>query len=412
MKNKTSNWLLVVVALLLIGLLVNQVFYAVNAADEQAKALNEKVEIALDVIVDKVSANQSVCKSVDKCLHTDNKQVCCKYLDGEKEWQVIDSVIQAELTRFKIDLNYNFDFGKYQPEDKNTYTMNMDQVFSEAGVVMYLEFPDRSKYLLRQMGPVFISSVLLILFITIAFVMMYRYYRQERELVNRTRDFINNMTHEFKTPLANISFAGNLIDHENAALKSPKIERFTQIILSENQRLIDNCEDLLAMGCAEQSLEQVMKDNIDLNEVIIQVINRHKRLDQENRVKWDIDLNASRSSIEGKLSFTENVVSNLIDNAVKYSEKELTISVKTRNEGDLIILEIKDNGIGIPKNKLNHIFDKFYRVSNQDQHDVKGFGLGLSYVKMIVEQMGGTVSVKSEVGKGSIFMIKLPVQND
>lgn len=411
MKNNTSNWLIVVVALLLIGLLINQVFYAVSAADEQAKALNEKVEIALDIIVDKVSANQSVCKSVDKCLHTDNKQVCCKYLDGEKEWKTIDSVIQAELSRFKIDLNYNFDFCKYQPEDKNTYAMNMDQVFSEAGVVMYLEFPDRSKYLLRQMGPVFISSVLLILFITVAFVMMYRYYRKERELVNRTRDFINNMTHEFKTPLANISFAGNMIGRENEALKSSKIERFTQIIHSENQRLIDNCEDLLAIGCAEQNMAHVMKDNIDLNEVILQVVGRYKSLDQDSQVEWNVDLKAKPSLIQSKLSLIDNVVSNLIDNAIKYSEKQPAITVLTRSEGDHVVLEVKDNGIGIPKNKLNHIFDKFYRVANQNQHDVKGFGLGLSYVKMVVEQMGGVIVAKSEVGQGSTFIIKLPVRN-
>lgn len=411
MKKVASNWLIVIVAALLIGLLINQVIYAFNAADDQEKALNEKVAIALDVIVDKVSENQSVCNSVDKCLYKENKPLCCKYLGDEEEWKIVDSIIKSELNRFKIDLNYNFDFAKNEPDNKNAYAMNMDKVFSENGVVMYLEFPDRSKYLLRQMGPVFISSILLILFITVAFFMMYRYYKREKELVIRTRDFINNMTHEFKTPLANISFATSMIDRENENLKSEKIARYADIIQAENQRLVDNCEDLLVIGSAETELSDVLQDKLDVNELIQSVMIRYKSLEENSNVEWIEEYRATKSLVMSKHSFLDNVVSNLIDNAIKYTEGTPKIQVETYNESNKIVISITDNGIGIYKEAQKVIFDKFYRVNNQDQHDVKGFGLGLAYVKMIVEQMNGSVTVKSDIGKGSTFIIKLPVVN-
>lgn len=408
MKKQSSKWLMAVVVVLLVGLLVNQVFYALNAAKDQEKALNEKVEIALGVIVDKVSANQQVCKSVDKCLNKDKMQMCCKHLDGEKEWQTIDSIIKGELTRFKIDLNYNFDFVKQQPENKNTYALNMDQVFSEAGVVMYLEFPDRSKYLLKQMGPVFISSILLILFITIAFILMYRYYQREKQMVVRTRDFINNMTHEFKTPLANISFASSMINRENDNLNSDKINRFTEIIQSENQRLLDNCEDLLVIGMAESDLSSSLNEVVDIDSVIKTVSSRYQELNTRD-VELKIELSADTSKVLGKVSMLDNVLSNLVDNAIKYSDAKPFILITSSADSKSVIVEVKDNGKGISPEAQKKIFEKFYRDGNQDQHDVKGFGLGLSYVKMVVEQMGGTVGVKSEIGKGSTFIIKLPL---
>lgn len=401
---------MVVVAVLLIGLLVNQVFYALNAAEDQERALNEKVGIALGVIVDKVSANQQVCKSVDKCLNKDKMQMCCKHLNGEKEWQTIDSIIKGELSRFNIELKYNFDFVKQQPENKNTYALNMDQVFSEAGVVMYLEFPDRSKYLLKQMGPVFISSILLIFFITIAFVLMYRYYRQEQQMVTRTRDFINNMTHEFKTPLANISFASSMINRENQNLNSEKISRYTDIILAENQRLVDNCEDLLVIGMAESELKNILNEKVDVNEVTNTVVDRYFKLSLSN-LKLVSNLNANPSCVLGKLSMLDNIITNLIDNAIKYSDAPADIAVETANLGNRVLIRVKDHGKGISQEAQKQIFEKFYRVDNQDQHDVKGFGLGLAYVKMVVEQMNGSIQVESKVGKGSTFIINLPVND-
>ncbi|CAG5082316.1 Adaptive-response sensory-kinase SasA [Parvicella tangerina] len=403
--------LLIIVTILLIGLLINQVFYALNAADDQKKALNEKVEIALDIIVEKVSANQNVCKSVNNCLHTEKKQMCCKYLDGEKEWGTVDSIISHELARFNINLHYNFDFTKNHPEDKNTYAMNMDQVFSEAGVVMYLEFPDRSKYLLKQMGPVFISSILLILFITIAFILMYRYYQREQVMVTRTRDFINNMTHEFKTPLANISFASNMINRENERVDSDKIEQFTRIIQEENQRLLNNCEDLLVIGMAESDLKSSLEENVDVHQVITKAADRYMEI-QEDELNIKLDLFADAFHVKGKSSMLDNTLANLVDNAIKYCDENPIIRIRTKNKNGWLLVEVTDNGKGIAKNAQDQIFEKFYRESNHDQHDVKGFGLGLSYVKMVVEQMGGTVFVQSELGKGSTFILKLPLLNE
>lgn len=408
MKKHLSKWLIGITSILLIGLTVNQVIYAVSAAEDQEKALNEKVEIALDVIVDKVSENQSLCSSVNKCLNTENKMQCCKYLNGEEEWKAIDGIIKSELERFHINLNYNFDFCKSQPDDKNTYTMHMDKVFQGSGIVMYLEFPDRSMYLMKQMGPVFISSVLLIIFIFIAFIVMFRYYQREKKLVIQTRDFINNMTHEFKTPLANIAFANNLISKENAHLNSDKLTRYSNIIKEENQRLVSNCEDLLAIGMAENGLNTDL-ESISIHEQLHEVIEYTKLVDQSTDLDISFNFEAKKDQVLGKKSLLKNVFNNLIDNAIKYSQTKSDITINTSSNSKEIIISIADKGIGISKENQKEVFGKFYRINNRDQHDVKGFGLGLAYVKMVVEQLKGCVAVESELGKGSTFIIKLPL---
>jgi two-component system phosphate regulon sensor histidine kinase PhoR len=415
MKKRSSKLLIGITSILLIGLLVNQVLYAYNSAGEQKIAFDTQAAIALDVIVDEISENRQVCKSVKTCLIKEKNNFCCTVLNTEKEWQSVDSIIQNELARFNINLNYNFDFCKNQingpngQNSKHTFTKNMDKVFEEAGVIMYIEFPGKSKYLFNQMGPIFISSILLILFITIAFIITFRYYKREKGIAKKAREFINNMTHEFKTPLANISFANNMIARHQDVVSSEKIQQYSRIIKEENERLVDNCEDLLTMASSENNLDSEFTEQVNAKEVMESVLENFRIMHDSKNLSIDLNWSAQDNVIISRQSFLYNSFSNLVDNAIKYSGDKVDIAVSANNKNGMLVVEVQDHGIGISKDHLNNIFEEFYRVTKGDQYQVKGFGLGLTYVKMVIGRMKGSISVKSNLGIGSTFIIKLPL---
>ncbi len=412
MKSNNSYWLIGFTSLLLLALLVNQVVYVYNAANEQEKAFNAKVSIVLEIIENKIAENTNFCNSIKKCMFMQNKKNCSKKLRSEEDWKTVNHIIQQELKRFKLNLNYNFDFcnlkylNNLQSQGKKTYTKNMDKVFQKAGVIMYLEFPEKSKYIFLQIGSVFFSSVLFIVLISLLFIITFRYYQREKMIADTIKDFLNNMMHEFKTPLTNISFANNMIVKNLQEDKKDKISQYNKIIQTENNRIIQNCNDILEFAREENILSTDFNTNIDIHQII--------KAAQESfpSVPLQLELNAKHTKVKGKSSFMYNALSNLIDNAIKYCETEPKIIISTKNDEKFILISIKDNGIGIAKNKINLVFDKFYRIQDGDLHNVKGFGLGLAYTKLIVEKMNGKITLESSLKKGSTFIIKLPLSNE
>jgi two-component system phosphate regulon sensor histidine kinase PhoR len=319
-------------------------------------------------------------------------------------------MIASELKKFDINLYYNFDICYAQPkrtDPLNGYEQNMDKVFDQSGIVLYLEFPDKSKYLRNQIGPVFISSILLIVFLSFVFVLTYRYYKRERAFSERTRDFINNMTHEFKTPLTNIALANRMVVNGLNEKDHEKLLHYSAIIADENNRLVKNCDDLLQMAKIENT-EDEFADVIDVHDIIHSVVQRKEKTKTQDSFSIQLMLDASQSQVLGIDSLFSNTVSNLIDNAIKYSDSPAEIMIETINIGDEILVRVVDNGIGMEEGDIQHIFDKFYRVSEGDKHNVKGFGLGLAYVNMVIKKMKGRIKVESKYGKGTTFKIMIP----
>ena len=417
MKNRKSYLLIVTIAILLLSLLVNQIAYVYKAAKEQEAHFNDKANIALSSIVNEVSENHNVCKSMNSCIKEGKVGFCSRSFKSKREWHFVDSIVQKNLAKSNIDLAYNFDFCSSElkssliPNNKSTYTKNVDNRLQESGLIMYLEFPSKSKYVLKQMGPAFISSILIIVLITIIFAIVFRFYIREKRNAERTKDFLNNMTHEFKTPLANISFANNMLARNATELNLEKIQKYTGIIRSENDKIVKNSEDILEMARQEYDLDKVAGEPINVHELISELKNTF--LSRNPSITFNLNFNAEKPFVYGKVSFLSNAISNIIDNAVKYSQLAPAIGISTSNDSEngALLITIEDNGIGIHKKNQLAVFDKFYRVSTGDQHDVKGFGLGLTYVKQIIEHMKGSVSLKSHVGRGSVFTLKLPVFN-
>jgi len=416
-KSKKIVWLVAVIAVLLMSLLANQLIYVYQAALVQEAYFNDKANTALEAIVNDVSEDYAVCESVSTCLSCNSSGSCGVALKSKNEWNAVDSIIQSKLALANIDLKYNFDFCSSGAnaisdlENNNAYSLEMDDALAKKGILMYLEFPSKSNYIFRQMGTVFISSILIILLITTVFIILFRYYRKEKRNAERTRDFLNNMTHEFKTPLANIAFANNLLRRNPEEITPEKIKKYTKIIQTENESIIESSDDILEMAKHEYDFAKIQLENVDVHDILYDLQKSFKLTHTDAQLDIVLALEAMSFSVKGKTSFLRNALSNIIENAIKYCDTTPQLSISTANEKGELIVSIKDNGIGIAKAEMQSIFDKFYRVPTGNQHDVKGFGLGLSTVKMIVEQLKGSVAVRSNEGRGSTFVIQLPTTN-
>ena len=231
---------------------------------------------------------------------------------------------------------------------------------------------------------------------------------KQKRLSEVITDFINNMTHELKTPIATISLSSEMIMRLETDDDLEKAKKYAGIIFKENKRLETQVERVLNISTLDTENTTLNKKSLDFHELLVEVKDTFDFNQLANGGKILIENNASVFTIQADPIHITNVVYNLLDNAVKYSTTKPVISITTKNERNYLVIEIKDNGIGIRKEDLKMIFDKFYRVSTGNIHDIKGFGLGLFYVKLIINEHNGSIDVKSKLGEGSTFTIKLP----
>jgi len=253
---------------------------------------------------------------------------------------------------------------------------------------------------------VYISTIVFLVLIFFGFSLA-TIIKQKR-LSEVITDFINNMTHELKTPIATISLSSEMIMRLETDDDLEKAKKYAGIIFKENKRLETQVERVLNISTLDTENTTLNKKSLDFNELLVEVKDTFDFNQLANGGKILIENNASIFTIQADSIHITNVVYNLLDNAVKYCTTKPFISITTKNERNYLVIEIKDNGIGIRKEDLKMIFDKFYRVSTGNIHDIKGFGLGLFYVKLIINEHNGSIDVKSKLGEGSTFTIKLP----
>ena len=253
---------------------------------------------------------------------------------------------------------------------------------------------------------VYISTIVFLVLIFFGFSLA-TIIKQKR-LSEVITDFINNMTHELKTPIATISLSSEMIMRLDSDDDLEKAKKYAGIIFKENKRLETQVERVLNISTLDTENTTLNKKSLDFHELLVEVKDTFDFNQLANGGKILIENNASVFTIQADPIHITNVVYNLLDNAVKYCTTKPFISITTKNERNYLVIEIKDNGIGIRKEDLKMIFDKFYRVSTGNIHDIKGFGLGLFYVKLIINEHNGSIDVKSKAGEGSTFTIKLP----
>jgi two-component system phosphate regulon sensor histidine kinase PhoR len=388
--------------------------------NQQGSLVKENMQVRQEILnrIDKDPSHKK--KFVDKMIKKLNrsnqsieqrlkKEDLFKNISGELanagiylpyEYGVVDAQrnILIKSDNFEFSDRYKYFSGRLFPDD-----------FNSKPYYLVVYFPAQKDYIIRMIGYMGTSSVLLTLFIIIIFgVTIFVIIRQKR-ISEIRNDFVNNMTHELKTPISTISLASQMLNDKTIPIESKNLSNLAGVISDETKRLSFQVEKVLQMAVFDKGKISLKIRQLDIHELvnnvvknfIIQVRNRN------GQIIKNLDAEYSIANID-EVHFS-NILFNLLDNAIKYSKGQPVIEVSTFNKKKGIVIQVKDNGIGISKANQKKIFERFFRVSTGNIHNVKGFGLGLSYVKKIVEEMGGKISLESEINVGTKFDVWIPV---
>jgi two-component system phosphate regulon sensor histidine kinase PhoR len=271
-------------------------------------------------------------------------------------------------------------------------------------------FPSKSLYILNTMNIWIFSSLVLVMAIVFFAYAIFIILRQKR-LSEIQKDFINNMTHEFKTPISTIGISAEVLSDPEIAGDPNRLANYASIILDQNKRLENQIEKVLQVASIEKNKLNLRFEEIDIHKLIREVTENLRLNIKDLKGEINLLLNADKSKVFADKLHLNNVIYNLVDNAIKYRKDKPVVNIITKNNNNHIEVEIKDNGIGIEKKYINKIFDKFFRVPVGNVHNVKGFGIGLNYVKNIIDAHKWKIIVESYPEKGSSFKIIIPSHN-
>ena len=423
MNRRIIIFTIIVMTIALIGLMGIQIYWINNASAVKEATFQRTVTDVLSKVVNKVEKLEkrkaSEANPYEGMLNFNRHLLYERFITASQ----LDSLILLELNIRGIDTR--FEFGIYNPE-RDVFLIEKDpgmrKILIEKGSAarlfvsdiftspeyLLLYFPHEKQFLLTELWGMLLISIILIIVIVYSFTYTITTIFRQKKLSEMKNDFINNMTHEFKTPISTISLACEaLSDHD--IVRSPEFtESYINIILEENKRLATMAEKILQTAVIEKGQLKMKRERIDLHEVITDVI---KNIRIQVEIKDGVirkQCKATNPVLLGDKVHLTNLVYNLLDNANKYSPRKPVITIRTENTSNGILLTIEDHGIGISKGEQKKIFDKLYRVPTGNIQEVRGFGLGLSYVKAIVEEHHGRISLDSEINKGTTFRVFLP----
>jgi two-component system phosphate regulon sensor histidine kinase PhoR len=296
----------------------------------------------------------------------------------------------------------------YKNLSNSEYRINLFQQDVESPGMLIVFFPTKASFIWNSVMKTLLGSILFTGIILFCFAYTISVIFRQKKLSEMKNDFINNMTHEFKTPIATISLAADSIASPMVVNQPDKIRRFTDIIRQENKRMNNQVEKVLQMAQIDRQDFSLKLSDVNLHDVINHAVEYITLQVEKKEGNVVTELKAQNPIVQADMTHVSNVINNLMDNANKYSPEKPEISVATRNVSGGVEVIVSDKGIGMSKESRKHIFEKFYRVHTGNLHDVKGFGLGLSYVKAMMTAHQGSVDVKSELGKGSSFILFFP----
>ena len=329
-----------------------------------------------------------------------------------------EKIIERNLERMNINLDFEYAIfdqdsitkissEKFDLSNQSYSSLIFKDENDLSNYSLKVAFPGRTPFLLGSLVSVIITSIIFTSIIIIAYVTTILLLLRQRQISQIKTDFINNMTHEFKTPIATINLALSAIKNPKTIVNKEKVKKYLQMIYDENNRMHDQVENVLMISHLERNQLNIEKTKQDINEIIDLAISHVSLIVENNNGNIITEKDADNSMVIGNETHLINVMVNILDNAIKYNDNSPEIFIKTLNIGSRVLIEIEDNGIGMSKAVQSKIFEKFYRKQTGDLHDVKGHGLGLAYVKKIIAFHNGNITVDSAVGKGSKFTIQL-----
>jgi two-component system phosphate regulon sensor histidine kinase PhoR len=442
MGRKAIGTLMLLAILSVVGVVVVQLLWLREAAryrseqlalnQEQAsqldKQFNDRVTTALYEVTEQILSINKDPSDLFDAVKQELPNYFTVTINDTLHPYLLEALLRKEFSRRNI--NDDFEYGIYDCFTSDiVYGRFVSQDSTQAdsaresgllkldkdGHYFSVYFPNREKPVGQEEDGnrwmwVFPATVTLIVFVFFAYS-VWVIMRQKR-LSEMKNDFIGNMTHELKTPISTIALSAEVIADPAIVHEPERLAEYARIIRSENERLRTQVERVLQLSTLERGGTELKKGPVDLHEVAREVAASFKLPLEERSSSLELVLEAARHRVTGDRVHLANAVYNLVDNALKYGHPGGTIHLRTRDADGAFLLEVEDHGIGIRREDLPHIFERFYRVHTGNVHDVKGFGLGLHYVKRIAEAHGGRIAVRSEPGKGSTFTLTLPLEGN
>jgi two-component system, OmpR family, phosphate regulon sensor histidine kinase PhoR len=414
MKKPKIHLSLVIITLVCLIVLVGiQIVWILKAANMQEAQFNRSVSMAMNRIVENLSNNQAICSQVNNCMMEDKEGTCFLIMQNRQEWANMGNMIRKDLLYYGINLDFEFDIVEAEPGQKSQgrtsvyFSDDLVDILQKSGFELRIRFPEKRDFILAQIGYIFVGSIALIILVTLSFVLIFGFYKKEKKLTENIVDFINNMTHEFKTPLTNIALANSMISKSESVLKDDKLTFYSGVIKAEHGKLRQRVEELLRTSFSESG-EPIFIDIIDVSLAAENVVQTFAVQAGEKGGTISFKKECEHFLVTGNSELIQTAIGNIVDNAIKYCTTAPQINLTLSSKNNSVFITVSDNGIGIEKSQLDLIFGKFYRVPTGNINEISGFGLGLFHVRNIVEKMGGKIKVSSIKGKGSIFTIELP----
>jgi two-component system phosphate regulon sensor histidine kinase PhoR len=415
------------------GLLIVQVYWFVSAYKIEDKQFDNTVNIALRSVADKILKSENdyttrilpINSVADRIFYQENNTVLSSQIKhtssnsyfvemrGNSSYMALDSIIKTEFKKHEIFGAYELAIYDHQADSLLVGNFYEHGIFSTDDVTCLrrepsrgamdfsVTFPNRRADIIGSMN-IWIFTAFTFLLILIVFGFMIINLSKQKKLAEIKADFLNNMTHELQTPIANIAMASEVLRSANG-IDSEKALRYANIIHDENQRLKAHMEQVLQIAKMEKGEVRMNKQVVDINEVVNEVIRNFEERLQNRKGSIVKKLQASKTILRADPFHLTNIFYNLLDNAEKYSPEQPEIVISTVDKGNGILISVADKGIGISRSAQQFIFDKFYRAPTGNLHDIKGYGLGLTYVYEVVKAHTGNITVISEENKGSRF---------
>lgn len=422
MRNSTIKIFVILAVTSIVGIIGTQIIWFKKAFDKSESEFNKSLYIALNQSLKGVLLyNNTTTIPVEPIKKLEHNYYAVMVND-QINADVLEYYLKTEFQKLNIRQSFEyriFDcaneqlmYGGYVEGDnhfdKEIINRNLPVLKSD-NYYFTVYFPNQTFDIVTSMS-LWIFSCVVLFIVLIFFTYSLFVILKQKRLSEIQKDFINNMTHEIKTPVSIISASAETIRNPIILEQPQRLFNYANIIIEESNRLKNAIDRVLSIAETDRIIKYT-KSNINIHNLLEDIVNNICQ-QSTKKINLHFNLKASKNIVIGDELYLSNLISNLVENAIKYSNDKLTLSVSTRNINNYIEIEFLDNGIGIDKKHLNKIFDKFYRVPTGNLHNAKGFGIGLSYVKQIVKLHKGIIKVNSELNKGSSFIIQLPIINE
>lgn len=425
MERKTLRVFIILSVLSILGIIVVQTYWFKKAFNLEVQEFSQKVDESLVQVAQRLSAYNESGSPELQPVKQQNPNYFIVSVNDAINPSVLEAFIKQEFIKQRLNIDFEYaiydcqenamKYGNYICQTENCNPEKASNFpfpkLKDDNYYFGVYFPHKNQQLLNQMGIWIFSSVVLLI-VVMFFAYSLFFILRQRKLSEIQTDFINNMTHEFKTPIATVAISSKVLMDPEIVHTPKRLTKYAGLIKGEIDRLQGQVETVLQMARVGKDPQALQIKPINSHQILESIHSNFKDMHKGDGAKFDIFLNAKYHIIKADTLHLTNILHNLLDNALKYCTVRPEINIETSNQKNWLLIKITDNGIGISAKHQKLIFKQFYRVPTGNIHNVKGFGLGLNYVKTMVKAHKGKILLESEIGKGSCFILKFPISRE